>query len=109
MKAFLLAFLLCIVLNIPAPAQTSLHPSSQNHRAEAVRPVSILGIVSERGEKLRFVTDQRVWNVENPEILGGHEGHYIRVDAQVYPDEGAIHITSVTMPTKLEIRTNDQR
>ena len=109
MKAFLLASLLCIALSVPAFAQESSLPSSQSHRSEAGRPRSILGIVSERGKRLRFVTDQRVWNVDNPEVLEGHEGHYVRVDAQVYPDNGTIHVTSVTMPTKLEITTNDLR
>jgi len=109
MKAVLFALLLCIALNVPASAQNSWPPSSQSHRTEASRPISILGIVSERSERLKFVTDQRVWNVDNPEILGGHEGHYVRVGAQIYPDNGTIHITSVTMPTELEIRTNDLR
>ena len=108
-KAFLLALLLCIVLNVSLQAQKSSPASSQPHRAEAGRPMSVLGIVSERGNTLRFVTDQRVWNVDNPEILEGHEGHYIRVDAYIYSDKGKIHITNVMIPTKLEIRTNDLR
>lgn len=109
MKAFSLTFLLCIGLNVPNSAQTSPPGSSQSHQAEASGLVSILGIVSERRERLRFVTEQRVWNVDNPEILGGHEGHYVRVDAKMYPDNGTIHIKSVTMPTKLEIRSNNLR
>jgi hypothetical protein len=108
-KAFLYAFLLSIVLNVSVPAQKSSPASSQSHRAEAGRPMSVLGIVSERGNTLRFVTDQRVWNVDNPETLEGHEGHYIRVEAYMYSDKGTIHITSVMIPTKLEIRTNDLR
>jgi predicted metalloenzyme YecM len=46
--------------------------------------------------------------VDNPEILKGHEGHYVRVKAHVYPDEGWIHITEVKMPTASESRRNDE-
>ena len=67
-----------------------------------------MGTVSD-GEKLTFVTDQRAWNVDNPETLKGHEGHYIRVNAHVYPGKGSIHITEVKMPTATESRKNDQR
>lgn len=43
-----------------------------------------MGTVRE-GDKLTFVTDRRAWNVDNPEMLKGYEGHYVRVNAQVYP------------------------
>jgi hypothetical protein len=68
-----------------------------------------MGIVSEQGEKLRFVTDQRAWNVDNPETLKGHEGHYIRVNGHVFPDKGSIRITEVKMPTARESRENDEK
>jgi hypothetical protein len=109
MKTLQLAFLLSIVLSIAALAQDSLNPSLQNHRAEGVRLSSILGTVRADGEKLTFVTDRRAWNVENPETLEGHEGHFIRVKAHVYSDKGWIHITEVKPPTAIESRNNDER
>ena len=48
---------------------------------------------------MRFVTEQRTWNVDNPEILEGHEGHYVHAQAYVYPDKNLIHITEVKIPT----------
>jgi hypothetical protein len=109
MKTVLLAFLLSIVLSIAAFAQDSANPSSQNHRAEGVRLTSILGTVRADGEKLTFVTDRRAWNVDNPETLEGHEGHFIRVKAHVYSDKGWIHITEVKLPTAIESKINDER
>ena len=37
------------------------------------------------------------------------EGHYVRVNAHVYPDEDSIHITEAKMPTASESRKNDER
>jgi hypothetical protein len=53
---------------------------------------------------LSFVTDQRVWNVDNPEILEGHEGHYVHATAYVYPDHDSIHITGLKIPTASETK-----
>jgi hypothetical protein len=63
------------------------------------RLTTIMRTVEEGGDKLRFVTEQRTWNVDNPEILEGHEGHYVHAQAYVYPDKNLIHITEVKIPT----------
>ena len=107
MKIFLLAFLLCFSVGIVAVAQNSPIPASLKHQAASIQSTSFMGTVSEHAQKLRFVTDQRAWNVDNPETLKGHEGHYVRVNAHVYADKGSIHITDVKMPTASESRKND--
>jgi len=66
----------------------------------------MLGTVQD-GDTLRFITDQRAWNVDNPETLEGHEGHYVRVRVHVYPNRGSIHITEVNLPTSAETRKDD--
>jgi hypothetical protein len=63
--------------------------------------------LSEQGERLRFVTDQRAWNVDNPETLMGHEGHYVHAVAYVHPDKNSIHIIEVKVPTARETREAD--
>jgi len=68
-----------------------------------------MGTVRADGETLTFVTDRRAWNVDNPETLKGHEGHYVRVQAHVYADKDSIYITEVKMPTASETRKNDER
>jgi hypothetical protein len=110
MKTFLLVFLfLCFPVGIVAVAQGPPKQTLQKHQAVGIQSTSIMGTVSEQGEKLRFVTDQRVWNVDNPETLMAHEGHFVRVNAHMYPDKGSIHITEVTMPTASESSENDER
>jgi hypothetical protein len=109
MKTFLLAFLLCFSVGIVAVAQNSPNRAPQKHQATGILLASIMGTVRADGEKLTFVTDQRAWNVDNPETLKGHEGHYVRVNAHVYADKDSIHITDVKTPTATESRKNDVR
>ncbi len=110
MKTLLLAFLsLCLAVGIVAVAQDPPNPALQKHQAARIRLTSIMGTVRADGEKLTFVTDQRAWNVDNPETLKGHEGHYVRVNAHLYPDKDSIHIAEVKMPTASESRKNDER
>ena len=109
MKTFLLAFLLCFAVSIVAVAQNSPNRAPQKHQATGILATSLMGTVRADGQKLTFVTDQRAWNVDNPETLKGHEGHYVRVNAYVYADQDSIHITEVKMPTATESRKNDGR
>src|ERR1700757_4732489 len=103
MKTFLPVFLsLCFAAGIVAVAQAPPNQKQQNHQAAGSPATSIMGIVSEQGEKLRFVTDQRAWNVDNPETLKGHEGHYVRLNAHVYADKDSIHITGEEANCKRE-------
>jgi hypothetical protein len=77
--------------------------------AASVRLTNIMGTVQEDGDKLRFVTDQRAWNVANPETLKGHEGHYVHATARLYPEKDSIHITEVKMPTASESKKDDMK
>jgi hypothetical protein len=66
-----------------------------------------MGTVLEDGEKLRFVTEQRAWKVDNPELLKGHKGHYVHAAAYIYPDRDLIHIIEVKTATAREAREAD--
>jgi hypothetical protein len=111
MKTLLLAILsLCFALSVVALSQDAPNQvPRKTQAAAAARLTTIMGTIQEDGDKLRFVTDQRAWNVDNPETLKGHEGHYVRVQAHVYADKDSIHITEVKMPTASESRKNDIR
>jgi hypothetical protein len=110
MGTFLPVFLsLCLAVGIVAFAQAPPNLAPQKHQAAETRVTSIMGTVKADGAKLTFVTDQRAWNVDNPEALKGLEGHYVRVNGYVYSDKGSIQITGVKMPTPSESRKNDLR
>ena len=53
----------------------------------------------EAGHKAVFVSeaDKKVWSVDNPETLKGHEGHYVAVTGNVDAEKGRVHVESVKM------------
>ncbi len=111
MRTLLLAVLsLCFCLSVvDALSQDAANQAPKTQVAAGPRLTTIMGTVQEGGDKLRFVTDQRVWNVDNPEILEGHEGHYVHATAYVYPDKNSIHITEVKIPTASETKIDDMK
>jgi hypothetical protein len=112
MRTLLLAVLsLCFCLSVAdALSQDAANQGPRKTQAAAgTRLTTIMGTVEEGGKKLRFVTDQRVWNVDNPEILAGHEGHYVHATAYVYPDNNSMHITEVKLPTASETKIDDTK
>jgi hypothetical protein len=102
MRTVLLAILsLCFCLSVVV-ALSQEAPNQMPRKTQVTawdRLTTIKGTVQEGGNKLRFVTEQRMWNVDNPEILEGHEGHFVHAKAYVYPDKNLIHITEVRIPT----------
>jgi hypothetical protein len=110
MKVLLLPTLfLCSALGIVAFAQDAPQRASRKTQAAGDRLITIMGTIKEDGDKLTFVTDQRAWNVDNPETLNGHEGHYVHARAYVYPDKDSIYIVEVKMPTASETKKDDMR
>jgi hypothetical protein len=108
MKTLLLATLcLCFCLTVVALSQDAPNQAAKTPAVARGRLTTIMGTVQEGGDKLRFVTEQRAWNVDNPEILEGHEGHYVHAEAYVYPDKNLIHIAKVKIPTAREAREAD--
>jgi hypothetical protein len=109
MKTLLLGiFCLCFCLTVVvALSQDAPNQAPKTQVSTGERLITIMGTVQEGGDKLRFVTNQRVWNVDNQAILKGHEGHYVRAKASVYPDKNLIHITEVKIPTARETTEAD--
>jgi hypothetical protein len=110
MKSFLLVILsVCFVVSAAAltPHVRNQAPSKIQAAPDA-RLSTMMGTVQD-GDKLRFVTNQRAWNVDNPEMLKGHEGHYVGVRAHVYSDRNSIHIRDVNLPTATETRKDNMK
>jgi hypothetical protein len=113
MKTLLLAILsLCFALSVVALSQDAPNHApreTQVAAAAGARLTTIMGTIQENGDKLRFVTDQRAWNVDNPETLKGREGHFVHAKAHVYAEKDSIHITEVKMPTASETKKDDMK
>ena len=110
MKTLLLALSLSFALSVVALSQDAPNQAPRKTQAAAgARLTTIMGTIQEGGHKLKFVTDQRAWNVDNPETLNGLEGHYVHAKAYVYPDKDSIHIVEVKMPTASETEKDDMK
>jgi len=101
-------FSLCFAPGVVvALSQNAPNQAPKTSAEIGARLTTIMGTVLEDGEKLRFVTEQRAWKVDNPEILKGHEGHYVHAAAYIYPDKNLIHIIEVKIPSPHETREAD--
>lgn len=109
MKTLLLVITsLCFCLSVVvALSQDAPNQAPQTRADKGAGRTTIMGTVWEDGEKLRFVTEQRTWKVDNPEILKGYEGHYVHAAAYVHPDNNLIHIIEVKIPTARETKEAD--
>jgi hypothetical protein len=100
-------FSLCFAAGVVALSQDAPNQSPKTPTDIGARLTTIMGTVLEDGEKLRFVTEQRAWKVDNPELLKGHEGHYVHAAAYIYPDKNLIHIIEVKTASARETREAD--
>ena len=108
MKTLLfVVFSLCFAAGVVALSQDAPNQSPKTPTDIGARLTTIMGTVWEDGEKLRFVTEQRAWRVDNPELLKGHEGHYVHTLAYIYPDKNLIHIIEVKTSSVRETREAD--
>jgi len=108
MKSLLLTMLSVSFVLSAAALTPPVRPHAPHKIHASAGLTTIMGTVQD-GDKLRFVTDQRAWNVDNPETLKGHEGHYVRVTAHLYPSKDSIHVTEVNLPTASETRKDNQK
>ena len=97
-------FAMCLALSTVALAQDSMKSCDMGKASAAKAPLMTLkGTVKADGDKIMFIndTDQKSWDVMNPETLKGHDGHHVQLSAHVYADKNSIHVMKVKM-LKLE-------
>ena len=100
-KLWILVVAVCVACGMAAVAQ-DMGKSCDTGKGKmaASAPLKTLkGTVKSEGDKITFVsdTDQKSWDVMNPETLKDHVGHHVSVSAHVYADKGQIHVMSVKM------------
>jgi hypothetical protein len=99
-KLMMLVLAFAVIGNVAAFAQ-GMDKDSDNMKMSADKaPLkSIKGTIKADGDKVMFVadSDQKSWDIMNPEAVKGHEGHHVEVSAHVYADKMAIHVMKVKM------------
>ena len=104
MKKILLAVLtLAVILNlgVSAFAQGGYGggDTKPDNAAPSVPLKDIKGTIKADGGKVTFVEDKggKSWDIMNPEMLKGHEGHHVQLKAHVYADKSTLHVMGVKM------------
>jgi len=97
-KLSVLGVALSLVM-LGTPVLALSHPQEMKQEQENAKLMDIKGTVKADGDKITFVndSDQKSWNVVNPETLKEHVGHHVEVSAHVYADKGEIHVMKVKM------------
>jgi hypothetical protein len=98
-KLMILVLAFAVVGNVAAFAQATQQDSSMGDTAAKAPLKSIKGTIKADGDKVSFVadSDQKSWDIMNPEAVKGHEGHHVELSAHVYADKMAIHVMKVKM------------
>jgi opacity protein-like surface antigen len=104
MKNLLLAVLaVALSLSIVAFAQSNSNPSSNQQQGQQGAQNSqtsagnqhMSGTVSKNGTTFTDRSDNKTYNVSNPDALAGHEGQPVALLVHVDPDDNVIHIIQV--------------
>ena len=98
-KLLILTMAVCMVCSVVAVAQEMGKGDDMGKSATAAPLKTLKGTVKADGDKITFVndSDQKSWDVMNPETLKDHAGHHVQVSAHVYEDKNSIHVMSVKM------------
>jgi hypothetical protein len=99
-KLMLLVLAFAVVGHVAAFAQgTDKDSDSMKMSADKAPLKSIKGTIKADGDKVTFVadSDQKAWDIMNPEAVKGHEGHHVELSAHVYADKMAVHVMKVKM------------
>ena len=99
-KLLIVLMAFCVACGTTAFAQDTMKGCDMGKASAAKAPLMTLkGTVKAEGDKITFVndTDQKSWDVMNPETLKGHEGHHVQLSAHVYADKNSIHVMKVKM------------
>ena len=99
-KLMMLVLAFAVIGNVAAFAQGTEKDSDNMKMGADKAPLkSIKGTIKADGDKVMFVadSDQKSWDIMNPEAVKGHEGHHVEVSAHVYADKMAIHVMKVKM------------
>ena len=63
------------------------------------KAMRLTGWVKEENGQTMFVNDKdkQSWNVSNPDLLKGHEGHHVRVTAKLNDSDHSMNVEKVSM------------
>ena len=89
---FALSLLMC---GVTVAQDTTTKPD--NMKAATAKAVKVTGKISEDGKTFVSDKDGKTWTISNPETVKGHEGHHVKLSAQLSSDKNEVEIKSLEM------------
>jgi pentapeptide MXKDX repeat protein len=96
-----LMVLCCLTFATAVFAQDTMsHDNMKNDNMKSDNMGKLMTVTGKIGEDGKtFVSDKdgKTWNIVNPEVVKGHEGHHVALKAHVNPDKDQVHVMSLKM------------
>jgi hypothetical protein len=116
--AFLITASLSLVAQEPASKDQTANDKSvqkaENKEATAAskgKIMSLTGWVKDQDGKTVFINDKdkQAWNISNLDAVKGHEGHHVKVKAQLNESDHSLNVEKVTMMAKSKQTGQEQQ
>jgi hypothetical protein len=109
--AFLITASLSLVAQEPATKDQGTPPADKKvekaekkeaKAAEKGKAMSLTGWVKEQDGKTMFVNDKdkQAWNISNVDAVKGHEGHHVKIKAELNETDHSVNVEKITMLRK---------
>jgi len=83
-----------------ASAQDTLNHDNMKadaSKVDASKTVDVKGKISDDGRSFVSEKDSKNWNISNPDVVKGHEGHRVILTALVDVDKSEVQVMSLKM------------
>ena len=83
-----------------ASAQDTLNHDNMKadaSKVDASKTVDVKGKISDDGKSFVSEKDSKNWNISNPDVVKGHEGHRVILTALVDVDKSEVQVMSLKM------------
>jgi hypothetical protein len=102
MKTLLMTLCFAIALltsGVASAQDTTNHDNMKaaSSKADASKTVDVKGKISDDGKVFVSDKDSKNWNISNPDVVKGHEGHHVVLTAVVDADKGEVQVMSLKM------------
>jgi hypothetical protein len=94
-----------------ADKKTAKAEKKEAKAAEKGKAMSLTGWVKDQDGKTMFINDKdkQAWSIENMDAVKGHEGHHVKVKAQLNESDHSLNVEKVTMMAKSKQTGQEQQ
>lgn len=102
MKTLLMTLCLAVTLltlGVASAQDTTNHDNmkADASKVDASKTVDVKGKISDDGKSFVSEKDSKNWNISNPDVVKGHEGHRVILTALVNVDKSEVQVMSLKM------------